>query len=82
MHSGCGGSGDRRACGDISEILPVPGGALAGALPAELQSYITFAGALHIDTAAPDAATAYLKMLAGARDAWRAGGFEPLDQER
>jgi hypothetical protein len=37
---------------------------------------------LHIDSAALDAATAYLKMLAGARDAWRAGGFEPLDQAR
>jgi molybdate transport system substrate-binding protein len=64
---------------NISEILPVPGAALAGALPAELQSYITFAGALHIDSAAPDAAAAYLKMLVDARDAWRAGGFEPLD---
>ena len=27
-------------------------------------------------------ATAYLKMLAGARDAWRAGGFEPLVEAR
>jgi molybdate transport system substrate-binding protein len=67
---------------NISEILPVPGAALAGALPAELQSYITFAGALHSDSAAPDAAAAYLKMLAGARDAWKAGGFEPLDAAR
>jgi len=64
---------------NISEIVPVPGAALAGALPAELQSYITFAGALHVDSAAPDAATAYLTMLASARDAWKAGGFEPLD---
>jgi molybdate transport system substrate-binding protein len=67
---------------NISEILPVPGAALAGALPAELQSYITFAGALHIDSAAPDAAAAYLRMLAGAREAWKAGGFEPLDAAR
>jgi len=67
---------------NISEILPVPGAALAGALPAELQSYITFAGALHVDSAAPDAAAAYLKMLAGAREAWKAGGFEPLDAGR
>ena len=64
---------------NISEIVPVPGAALAGALPAELQSYISFAGALHVDSAAPDAAAAYLKMLAGAREAWKAGGFEPLD---
>jgi molybdate transport system substrate-binding protein len=67
---------------NISEILPVPGAALAGALPAELQSYITFAGALHVDSAAPDAASAYLKMLASAREAWRAGGFEPIDAAR
>ena len=67
---------------NISEILPVPGAALAGALPAELQSYITFAGALHVDSAATDAAAAYLRMLAGAREAWKAGGFEPLDAGR
>jgi molybdate transport system substrate-binding protein len=67
---------------NISEILPVPGAVLAGALPAELQSYITFAGALHVDSAAPDAAAAYLKMLASAREAWRAGGFEPFDAAR
>jgi hypothetical protein len=37
---------------------------------------------LHSDSAAPVAAAAYLKMLAGARDAWKAGGFEPLDAAR
>ena len=67
---------------NISEIVPVSGAALAGALPAELQSYITFAGALHVDSAAPDAAAAYLKMLASAREAWKVGGFEPLDAGR
>jgi molybdate transport system substrate-binding protein len=63
---------------NISEILPVPGAALAGALPGELQNYITFAGALHVDSPEPAAATAFLTMLAGAHDAWKAGGFEPL----
>jgi len=67
---------------NISEIVPVSGAALAGALPAELQSYITFAAALHVDSAAPDAAAAYLKMLASAREAWKVGGFEPLDAGR
>jgi hypothetical protein len=67
---------------NISEVLPVPGAALAGALPPELQSYITFVRALHVDSAAPDAAGAYLKKLAGAREAWRAGGFESLDAGR
>jgi len=67
---------------NISEILPVPGATLAGALPAELQSYITFAGAVHVDSAAPEAAAAYLKMLASAREAWKVGGFDPLDAAR
>ncbi len=63
---------------NISEILPVPGAALAGALPSELQNYITFAGALHVNSAEPAAATAFLTMLSDAHDAWKAGGFEPL----
>jgi len=67
---------------NISEILPTPGAALAGALPAELQNYIAFAGALHAESPAPDAAAAYLKFLASARDAWTAGGFESLDGGR
>lgn len=67
---------------NISEILPVPGVALAGALPSELQNYITFAGALHVDSVAPEPAAAFLRLLAGSRDAWKAGGFEPLDGGR
>jgi len=65
---------------NISEILPVPGVALAGPLPPELQSYITFAGALHVSTTAPEPAAAFLKSLIApkARDAWKAGGFEAL----
>lgn len=67
---------------NVSEILPVPGVALAGALPSELQNYITFAGAVHAGSAAPEAAAAYLKLLSGARDAWKAGGFESLEGAR
>jgi len=65
---------------NISEILPVGGVTLAGALPSELQNYITFAGALHVDSAAPEPAAAFLRALSDpkARDTWRAGGFEPL----
>jgi molybdate transport system substrate-binding protein len=63
---------------NISEILPDPGAALAGALPSELQNYITFAGALHADSVEPAAAAAFLTMLSGSHDAWKAGGFEPL----
>ena len=63
---------------NVSEILPVSGATLAGAFPAELQNYITFAGAVSVDSPAPDVAAAYLRLLAGARDAWAAGGFEML----
>jgi molybdate transport system substrate-binding protein len=63
---------------NVSEILTVSGVALAGAFPAELQNYITFAGAVSVDSPAPDVAAAYLRLLAGAREAWAAGGFEML----
>jgi molybdate transport system substrate-binding protein len=63
---------------NVSEILPASGTALAGAFPAELQNYISFAGAVSVDSPAPDAAAAYLRLLASARDAWAAGGFEVL----
>jgi molybdate transport system substrate-binding protein len=63
---------------NVSEILPVSGAALAGAFPAELQNYITFGGAVSTESPALDAAAEYLRLLAGARDAWAAGGFEVL----
>lgn len=63
---------------NISEILPVKGVTLVGPLPAELQSYIVFSGAIHVRSSAPEAATAYLRALSApdARAAWSAGGFE------
>jgi molybdate transport system substrate-binding protein len=66
---------------NISEILPVKGVTLVGPLPAELQSYIVFAGAVHAGSAAPGAAAAYLEMLASpdARAAWKEAGFETLE---
>ena len=67
---------------NVSEVLPVSGVALAGAFPADLQNYITFAGGVSVDSPAPDAAAAYLRLLAGARDAWAAGGFEMLPGAR
>jgi molybdate transport system substrate-binding protein len=65
---------------NISEILPVKGVTLVGPLPHELQSYITFSGALHAGSASPAAALAFLRSLSdpNARDAWKKGGFEPL----
>jgi molybdate transport system substrate-binding protein len=67
---------------NMSEILPVSGAALAGALPAELQNYITFAGAVSADSHAPNEAAEYLRLLAGARDAWAVGGFETVPGTR
>jgi len=65
---------------NISEILPAEGVTLVGPLPAELQSYITFSGAVHVASTVPDAGLSLLRALSdrGARDAWRTGGFEPL----
>ena len=65
---------------NISEILSAKGVTLAGPLPEELQSYITFAGAIHAGTASPDVALAFLRALTdpSARDAWKTGGFEPV----
>jgi molybdate transport system substrate-binding protein len=64
---------------NVSEILADKGVALVGPLPASLQSYITFVGAVHAGGAAPDAARAFLRALVApdARDAWTAAGFEP-----
>jgi molybdate transport system substrate-binding protein len=68
---------------NISEILPVKGVTLAGPLPTELQSYITFSAALHAGTASPEPARAFLQWLSGAQahEAWMKGGFEPLDSK-
>lgn len=65
---------------NISEIVPIPGVTLVGPLPQELQSYITFAGAVHAGSTAPEAAAAYLRALANpsAAAAWKTGGFELL----
>jgi molybdate transport system substrate-binding protein len=69
---------------NISEILPVKGVALVGPLPQELQSYITFVGAVHVSSAKPDIAAAYLKLLTEpeARAAWESGGFDSLGDQR
>ena len=64
---------------NVSEILADKGVALAGPLPPGLQSYITFVGAVHAGSGAPDPARAFLRALVApeARDAWTAAGFEP-----
>jgi molybdate transport system substrate-binding protein len=64
---------------NVSEIIADKGVTLVGPLPPSLQSYITFVGAVHARSAAPDAARAFLRALVApdARDAWTAAGFEP-----
>jgi molybdate transport system substrate-binding protein len=66
---------------NISEVLPVKGVTLVGPLPAELQSYIVFAAAIHRSNTSPAPAQAFIKLLSGpaARDHWKAGGLESVD---
>jgi molybdate transport system substrate-binding protein len=47
----------------ISEIISVPGVTLVGPLPPEIQSETIYAGAIASNTAAPDAARAFLAAL-------------------
>jgi molybdate transport system substrate-binding protein len=66
---------------NISEIVPTKGVTLVGPLPRDLQSYITFSGALHARSSLPEAGAAFLAALVdpAARDDWKSGGFEALD---
>jgi molybdate transport system substrate-binding protein len=65
---------------NISEILPVKGVTLAGALPPALQSYIVFAAAIHAGSTSVAAAEDYIRLLSApaAREHWRAGGLESM----
>jgi molybdate transport system substrate-binding protein len=49
----------------ITQILTTPGVQLVGPLPPEIQSYITFAGAVSSNSRAPGVARALLKFLTG-----------------
>ena len=62
----------------VSEIKVVDGVVLAGLLPAELQSYVVYAGAVTAHSDAPEAARALLGFLADAAQQahWKAAGFE------
>ena len=51
----------------ISEILAVPGATLVGPLPAEIQNYTVYAGAVAAAAREPAAARALLTLLAGAQ---------------
>ena len=65
---------------NISEIVPVKGVTLAGPLPAELQNYLVFAGALHVRGASPEPARGISSLADRAGRARRLenGGLEAL----
>ena len=73
-----GGQGDL-AMTLISEILPVAGVELLGPLPAELQNYVTMAGAVSANTKNAEAGGALIKFLTGSSVAptYKAKGMEP-----
>jgi molybdate transport system substrate-binding protein len=86
LKSAIGGGVDLVAAGtaelglfNVSEIVPIKGVTLVGALPAELQSYIVFAAGIAVDDAAPQPAAAFIKMLAdpSARADWESTGMTP-----
>jgi molybdate transport system substrate-binding protein len=64
----------------ISEILPVPGVDLAGPLPAEFQSYISFSAAPSSDATDTNAAQALVEFLdgTGAAAAYKTAGMEAV----
>jgi len=63
----------------VSEIRMVEEVTLVGLLPSELQSYAVFAGAVAVDSPAPEAALAFLRFLGdpAKRGHWETAGFEP-----
>ena len=63
----------------ISEIVPVKGARMAGALPEELQLWTVYTSAIPAASKAPDAARAFVQALTSPAMAprWTAGGFEP-----
>jgi molybdate transport system substrate-binding protein len=65
--------------GPISEILPVAGVQLAGAFPADVQSYLVFAAAVSSASKYADAAKALIKFLTSpaAPPVLKAKGMEP-----
>lgn len=69
--------GDADLCvQNVTEIVPVAGITVAGTLPAALQTYVTYTGAVPSNAPAPADGRAFLTYLGRQGDAWRAAGFE------
>jgi molybdate transport system substrate-binding protein len=64
----------------ISEIKPIKGAKMVGALPAAVQAPSTYSGAIGVNSANPDAARALLQTMAGAgsRPVMVEAGLEPI----
>ena len=62
----------------VSEVLPVKGVTLAGALPPALQDYVVYGAAVAAESSASDAALQFVRFLSdpAAREYWKAAGFE------
>lgn len=62
----------------VCEIQLIQGVRLVGLLPSELQSYVVYAGAVAIDSASPEPARAFLRLLSNPtkQEHWQAAGFE------
>jgi molybdate transport system substrate-binding protein len=64
----------------LSEMLAAKGVSVVGPLPAELQSYIVYGGAVLADSASSEAAAAFLAFVAdpARQQQWQATGFESI----
>jgi molybdate transport system substrate-binding protein len=62
-----------------SEVAGVKGLTIVGPLPAEINLEIVYGAAATTDSAAPNAALAFVKFMAAPenRPVWKEGGFEP-----
>jgi molybdate transport system substrate-binding protein len=62
-----------------SEVTGVEGLIIVGPLPAEINLEIVYGAAVTTDSAAPNAASAFVKFMAAPenRPVWKEGGFEP-----
>jgi len=62
-----------------SEVADIKGISIVGPLPAGIELNIVYGGAAMTGSAAPDAAAAFVKFMAGPenRGVWKEAGFEP-----
>lgn len=64
----------------VSEVEKAKGVAVAGLLPAPLQSFIVYGAAIPAYNAAPEAALAFIQFISDPSrgERWKAAGFEPI----